>query len=70
METGSSVLRDYYATKPELVFHVHGHSHDCFGMAQSCGISVINPGPLQNGRFAVLDLVGEKIQNLNFIHLI
>ena len=41
----------------KILFHVHGHSHNCWGMSQVGKIPVINPGALKDGRFAIAELV-------------
>ncbi|KND03623.1 uncharacterized protein SPPG_01099 [Spizellomyces punctatus DAOM BR117] len=38
---------------PNLLFHVHGHSHSAWGVSHLGKIPVINPGPLRDGRFAI-----------------
>ncbi|KAJ3170187.1 hypothetical protein HDU88_008813 [Geranomyces variabilis] len=37
-----------------ILFHTHGHSHSAWGISHLGTIPIINPGPLRDGRFAVV----------------
>ncbi|CAG8435349.1 5561_t:CDS:2 [Diversispora eburnea] len=65
IEAGSPVLRKILESKtstPEnplnynIVINIHGHSHYPFGLSHIGQTMVINPGPLGDGRFAILTL--------------
>lgn len=43
-------------TISSILFHVHGHSHSAWGISHLGKIPIINPGPLRDGRFAIVTI--------------
>jgi Icc-related predicted phosphoesterase len=55
IQSGShSILDVVVKVKPTLL--IHGHSHYSWGMSQLGSTTIINPGPLQRGRYAIVHL--------------
>ncbi|KAJ3302027.1 hypothetical protein HDV03_005503, partial [Kappamyces sp. JEL0829] len=59
IEMGSEAIYEfvYRQLDSRPLLHIHGHCHDGVGSSQIGGIPVVNPGSLQHGRFATVDLV-------------
>ncbi len=52
---GSRVIREYIL-KNNPVLSLHGHIHEARGRDTLGSTIIINPGPLQNGYYAIIDL--------------
>jgi len=61
MSVGShSVKRIVDEFSPMLV--LSGHIHEDFGIETINGTTFVNPGPLKDGRYAVVDIDGNKVE--------
>jgi hypothetical protein len=59
--TGSPAIRKFIEThKPILA--VSGHIHEAFGTDRIGQTTLINPGPLKDGRYAIVDINGQQVQ--------
>ncbi|CAG8776108.1 7470_t:CDS:10, partial [Gigaspora margarita] len=56
IESGSTPLSSEDSSQCNIMFNIHGHSHFPFGLSHLGQTFVINPGSLQEGRFAILTL--------------
>lgn len=59
IESGSTNVRRTLQSEEgqkNLVCHIHGHTHDGWGVGQVGGVSVVNPGALVVGRYAIVTL--------------
>lgn len=73
--SGSQNLQDFFKENPEIFINIHGHTHTATGMSNYSNLTIINPGSLSCGDFALLKLkrdmnncwVISKIEFLKFI---
>ncbi|CAG8488531.1 5072_t:CDS:2 [Dentiscutata erythropus] len=56
IESGRTPLSSEDSSQCNIMFNIHGHSHYPFGLSHLGQTFIINPGPLQEGRFAILTL--------------
>ncbi|CAG8593082.1 19455_t:CDS:10, partial [Racocetra persica] len=66
VDSGSQSIRDILkkstplspedSSQCNIMFNIHGHTHCAFGLSHLGQTLIINPGPLQEGRFAILTL--------------
>lgn len=77
IESGSQGIRDTVLKQKSILALVHGHSHFSWGSAKLGKVPVINPGPLQNGRFLLLTLAKDdeegslwSVQSISFHNLL
>jgi hypothetical protein len=59
--TGSSAIRKFIETH-QPILAVSGHIHEAFGTDRIGRTTLINPGPLKEGRYAIVDINGQQIQ--------
>ncbi|CAG8667386.1 5532_t:CDS:2, partial [Racocetra fulgida] len=52
----STPLSPEDSSQCNIMFNIHGHTHCAFGLSHLGQTLIINPGPLQEGRFAILTL--------------
>ncbi|KAJ3274295.1 hypothetical protein HDV01_003139 [Terramyces sp. JEL0728] len=67
VDMGADCLYQYHLKNKAMV-HVHGHSHHCFGMTRIGENLVVNPGALEDGRYAVLEIT-DTIRSVQFHQL-
>jgi|JI10StandDraft_1071094.scaffolds.fasta_scaffold423811_2 Icc-related predicted phosphoesterase len=65
IDSGSTSLRRILGEgnlQRSVLLNIHGHTHDASGIARIGKITVLNPGALQDGRYAsiVLENVGGR----------
>lgn len=60
--SGSDALLEAIAGNPRIVGHVHGHTHDAWGVCTIKGCTVVNPGPMKYGRCALVTLASDGIK--------
>ena len=56
IESGSEAIRQL-VLKYQPVVNLHGHSHFSWGVTRLGETEVVNPGPLRDGRYALLEFV-------------
>jgi len=71
---GSKNLQQFLKENKDIFLNIHGHTHDGTGMVKFTHYSVINPGSLLNGDFAIIKLKRNHINqwtlsNTEFINL-
>jgi Icc-related predicted phosphoesterase len=49
-------LNEFLKQNTDIFLNIHGHTHDGIGMNSFFNLTVINPGSLSYGNFAVLKL--------------
>ena len=59
--TGSKAVRKFIETHHPLLA-VSGHIHEAFGIDTIDKTMLVNPGPLKDGRYAVVEINGENVQ--------
>jgi hypothetical protein len=59
--TGSPAIRKFIETH-QPILAVSGHIHEAFGTDRIGRTTLINPGPLKEGRYAIVDINCDNIQ--------
>jgi Icc-related predicted phosphoesterase len=59
--TGSPAVRKFIETH-QPILAVSGHIHEAFGTDRIGRTTLINPGPLKDGRYAIVDINGQQVQ--------
>jgi Icc-related predicted phosphoesterase len=59
--TGSLAIRKFIETHRPILA-VSGHIHEAFGTDRIGPTTLINPGPLKEGRYAIVDINGQQVQ--------
>jgi hypothetical protein len=59
--TGSQAIRKFVETHRPILA-VSGHIHEAFGTDTIGTTTLINPGPLKDGRYAIVEINGDNIQ--------
>lgn len=60
---GSRSVREYLEQSGAILC-LTGHIHESVGRSELAGCTVVNPGPFSGGRYAVIELVDGRIQNI------
>lgn len=60
--SGSSALFNAVRESGNVVAHVHGHTHDAWGVCRIKQCTVVNPGSLKYGRCALLTLASDGMK--------
>ena len=61
--TGSKSIRDFIE-KYQPVLAVSGHMHEAFGTDRIGATTLVNPGPFRNGRYAVAEIAGKEVKEV------
>ena len=59
--TGSALMAKRLIKDTSIDLYLHGHSHNNRGMVQINATTVINPGPLRDGQYCIVEIDGNDL---------